>query len=82
MIGAIAGGPTGAAAGLALQGLLRDALGEAAEARYSIRGRWDEPEVTRIDVLSRVFYGARISLSLGLIVLGEASPPREQARST
>ncbi|MEJ2535226.1 MAG: AsmA-like C-terminal region-containing protein, partial [Gammaproteobacteria bacterium] len=43
VIGAIAGGPTGAAAGLALQGLLRDALGEAAEARYSIRGRWTEP---------------------------------------
>jgi uncharacterized protein YhdP len=50
VIGAIAGGPTGAAAGLALQGLLRNALGEAAEARYSITGGWAEPEVTRLEV--------------------------------
>jgi len=43
VIGAIAGGPVGAAAGLALQAILRNALGEAAEARYSIRGPWDDP---------------------------------------
>jgi len=49
VIGAIAGGPVGAAAGLALQGLLRDALGEAAEARYTIRGPWTEPSVERVD---------------------------------
>ena len=45
VIGAIAGGPIGAAAGLALQAILRDALGEAAEARYSIRGPWENPEI-------------------------------------
>jgi len=43
VIGAIAGGPVGAAAGLALQAILRNALGEAAEARYSIGGTWDDP---------------------------------------
>ncbi len=43
VIGAIAGGPIGAAAGLALQAILRDALGEAAEARYTIRGPWEDP---------------------------------------
>jgi uncharacterized protein (TIGR02099 family) len=48
VIGAIAGGPVGAAAGLALQGLLRDALGEAAEARYTIRGPWADPTVERV----------------------------------
>ncbi len=45
VIGAIAGGPAGAAAGLALQALLRDALGEAAEAKYTIRGPWEDPKV-------------------------------------
>ena len=45
VIGAIAGGPVGAAAGLALQAILRDALGEAAEARYSITGTWEEPVI-------------------------------------
>jgi len=49
VIGAIAGGPVGAAADLALQGLLRDALGEAAEAVYSIRGPWADPTVERVD---------------------------------
>jgi uncharacterized protein YhdP len=42
VIGAIAGGPIGAAAGIALQAILRDALGEAAEARYTIRGPWED----------------------------------------
>lgn len=45
VIGAIAGGPVGVAAGLALQALLRDSLGEAAEARYTIRGPWSDPQV-------------------------------------
>jgi uncharacterized protein (TIGR02099 family) len=45
VIGAIAGGPIGAAAGLALQAILRDALGEAAEARYSVHGPWEDPVV-------------------------------------
>jgi uncharacterized protein (TIGR02099 family) len=45
VIGAIAGGPIGAAAGLALQAILRDALGEAAEARYTIGGTWEEPVI-------------------------------------
>ncbi len=49
VIGAIAGGPVGAAAGLALQALLRDALGEAAEARYTIRGPWEDPQIVPVD---------------------------------
>ncbi len=43
VIGAIAGGPGGAAAGLALQGLLHGQLGEAAQVQYTITGSWDEP---------------------------------------
>jgi uncharacterized protein YhdP len=49
VIGAIAGGPVGAAAGLALQALFRDALGEAAEAKYTIRGPWTDPQVEPVE---------------------------------
>ena len=51
VIGAIAGGPVGAAAGIALQAIFRDALGEAAEARYTIRGTWEEPLVEPVERL-------------------------------
>jgi uncharacterized protein (TIGR02099 family) len=49
VIGALAAGPGGAAAGLALQGLLRQALGDAAEARYQVTGPWSEPDVIRLE---------------------------------
>lgn len=45
VIGAIAGGPGGAAAGLALQGLLHDELGEASQVQYTLTGAWDEPQI-------------------------------------
>jgi uncharacterized protein (TIGR02099 family) len=45
VIGAIAGGPGGAAAGLALQGLLHDELGEASQVQYTLTGAWAEPQI-------------------------------------
>jgi uncharacterized protein (TIGR02099 family) len=45
VIGAIAGGPGGAAAGLALQGLLHEQLGKATQVHYTIKGSWDEPVI-------------------------------------
>ena len=51
VIGAIAGGPVGAAAGLALQALLRDALGEAAEEIYTITGTWEDPVIEPVGEL-------------------------------
>lgn len=45
VIGAIAGGPGGAAAGLALQGLLHDELGEASQVQYTLTGAWDAPQI-------------------------------------
>jgi uncharacterized protein (TIGR02099 family) len=50
IIGALAGGPGGAAAGLALQGLLHDQLAEATQVRYSIKGPWDNPEFEPVSV--------------------------------
>ncbi len=43
VIGALAGGPGGAAAGLALQGLLQKKLGHASQVKYTITGSWDQP---------------------------------------
>jgi uncharacterized protein (TIGR02099 family) len=50
IIGALAGGPGGAAAGLALQGLLHEQLAEATQVRYSIKGPWDDPEFEPVSV--------------------------------
>lgn len=50
IIGALAGGPGGAAAGLALQGLLHESLAEASQVTYSIRGPWEEPQIEAVEV--------------------------------
>jgi uncharacterized protein (TIGR02099 family) len=50
IIGVLAGGPIGAAAGLALQGLLQGPIGEATQVQYSITGSWDDPVFEAVDV--------------------------------
>ena len=50
IIGALAAGPGGAAAGLALQGLLQDSLAEATQVRYSITGSWEDPKIETVAV--------------------------------
>ena len=50
IIGALAAGPGGAAAGLALQGLLHESLGEATQVRYSITGSWEDPQIEAVEV--------------------------------
>jgi uncharacterized protein (TIGR02099 family) len=50
IIGALAAGPPGAAAGLALQGLLHSQLGEATQVQYTITGDWDNPDFEAVDV--------------------------------
>jgi len=50
IIGVLAGGPIGAAAGLALQGLLQDQIGEATQVQYTIKGPWEDPVFEAVDV--------------------------------
>jgi len=50
IIGVLAAGPAGAAAGLALQGLLHDELAEASKVSYTIKGDWDDPQFEPVDV--------------------------------
>lgn len=49
VVGAVVGGPIGAAAGLAVQGLLGKGLNKAASARYHITGSWDAPVMTLVE---------------------------------
>lgn len=46
IVGAIAAGPVGAAAGLVMQSILKKPLGEVVARRYHVTGSWDKPEVT------------------------------------
>ncbi|WP_347252819.1 YhdP family protein [Dokdonella sp.] len=46
VVGAIAGGPVGAAAGLVVQGLIGKQINEVAQSRYRVGGSWDKPDIT------------------------------------
>ena len=50
VVGALAGGPVGAAAGLVVQNLFRKQIGAATHSRYKVSGSWDKPE---IDLIAR-----------------------------
>ncbi|QOC22097.1 hypothetical protein IC757_13880 [Wenzhouxiangella sp. AB-CW3] len=49
LIGGLAGGPMGAAAGLVLQTLFDGPLRGIAEARYAVTGAWEAPEVDLVE---------------------------------
>ncbi len=53
LVGAIAGGPVGAAAGLVLQGVLGKPMGKAMGSRYQITGTWEKPQITLIAKVSQ-----------------------------
>jgi uncharacterized protein YhdP len=61
IIGVLAGGPVGAAAGLALQGLLHEQLGEATRVQYTITGDWDDPVFEAVDVKQAKEESLRVS---------------------
>lgn len=48
-LGAIAGGPVGAAAGFLVQGLFDKQLKKGNEINYKVTGTWDEPEIELIE---------------------------------
>jgi uncharacterized protein YhdP len=49
LVGAVVGGPIGAAAGFAVQGILGKGLNQAASARYRITGSWENPVITLLE---------------------------------
>jgi uncharacterized protein (TIGR02099 family) len=48
IVGALAAGPVGAAAGLVMQGILNKPLGKAIARRYTVTGSWDKPKITQV----------------------------------
>jgi uncharacterized protein (TIGR02099 family) len=48
IVGALAAGPVGAAAGLVMQGILNKPLGKAIARRYTVTGSWDKPKIVQI----------------------------------
>ncbi|HEY6943095.1 AsmA-like C-terminal region-containing protein, partial [Dokdonella sp.] len=54
IVGALAAGPVGAAAGLVMQGIFNKPIGKAVARRYRVSGSWDKPEIT---LLSRARAG-------------------------
>ena len=46
VVGALAGGPVGAAAGLVMQGLLGKQINQVARSRYHVEGSWEKPVIT------------------------------------
>ncbi|UXI69924.1 YhdP family protein [Tahibacter amnicola] len=46
VVGALAGGPAGAAAGLAVQTLFNRAINQVTTARYQVTGSWEKPDIT------------------------------------
>jgi len=53
VIGALAGGPVGAAAGAALQQIFSRPLKGISEVRYSVTGSWDDPVIAPVSVRAR-----------------------------
>lgn len=49
VVGALAGGPVGAAAGFAVQKLLGGGLNRAASLRYHVGGSWAKPKITLVE---------------------------------
>ncbi len=49
VVGALAGGPVGAAAGLFVQTLIGKKINRAARSRYRVTGGWDKPAIVLID---------------------------------
>jgi len=48
VVGAVVGGPAGAAAGLAVQTLFYKAINTVTTARYHVAGSWDKPVITLV----------------------------------
>ncbi|MGH8145722.1 MAG: YhdP family protein [Rhodanobacteraceae bacterium] len=49
VVGAVIGGPVGAAAGLVVQGLLGKGINKVAGSTYRVTGSWDKPKIETID---------------------------------
>lgn len=49
IVGALTGGPVGAAAGFVLQGIFHQPLNTVARARYRVSGSWEKPDIKLVE---------------------------------
>lgn len=49
VVGAVLGGPVGAAAGLVVQGLIGKGINKAAGSTYRVTGGWDKPKIVELE---------------------------------
>lgn len=49
VVGALAAGPAGAAAGLVVQNVLSSPLKQIGRARYTVKGSWDQPQIDLVE---------------------------------
>lgn len=82
ILGALTGGPAGAAAGLALQGLLHKQLGEATKVRYRVTGNWDEPLFEPVEIELPVDEPASSAPEPDLRAVNEPGANESQARES
>ena len=77
LVGAVVGGPVGAAAGFAMQGLLGKGLNKAAGAHYRITGSWDKPVMTLVEEQGVIAPPPRVPAagSKGLVTPASVLPP-------
>jgi uncharacterized protein (TIGR02099 family) len=66
VVGALAGGPVGAAAGLVVQGLFNKQINAVARATYEVTGPWDKPQIRLVSREGRAGRAGR----------GESEPAR------
>ncbi|HEU4663363.1 MAG TPA: YhdP family protein [Dokdonella sp.] len=78
IVGALAAGPVGAAAGLVMQGIFNKPIGKAVARRYRVSGSWDKPEITLLS-RSRNSKGAQVVSEPEPAETAEPEPPWQVA---
>lgn len=76
IVGAIAAGPVGAAAGLVVQGIFNKPIGKAVTRRYQVTGSWEKPVIVQI---ARTPAGAAAAAPAAPAPLPDEPPPWQVA---
>jgi uncharacterized protein YhdP len=67
VVGAVIGGPVGAAAGLVVQGLIGKGLNKAAGSIYRVTGTWDKPKIETVASVPLPASGASSAAPAGIV---------------
>ncbi|HEX5353142.1 MAG TPA: YhdP family protein [Rhodanobacteraceae bacterium] len=79
VVGAVIGGPVGAAAGLVVQGLLGKGLNKAVGSVYRVTGSWDKPKIVKVESIPAPAASTAAPASTALSPAATASFPPSAA---